>query len=129
MLPIATRPRRLAVALAAALLMAGCTGVTPPGAANFSTVPAKGQVTKGGQPVASGILVFVPVLDGGSDQQATSAVQSGSFALVSGGDKDGAMPGSYRVELQNDLGEPVPGAEKVEVQIPEGGSEGLTVAF
>lgn len=123
------RSPRFAAALSATLLLAGCSGIEPPSSAKFSTVPAKGQVTNDGQPVADGILIFEPIVDGGSMQQATSVIEAGSFALISGGDKEGAMPGKYRVSLEDTLGVGVKGTEEVEVEIPADGSESLTVAF
>ena len=77
------------------------------GAAKFSTVPAKGKVTVAGKPVTKGIIVFEPTVDGGSTQQASGEIKSdGTFELRSGGDRQGAMPGKYRVKVESDEAKP-----------------------
>lgn len=120
-------PLGLATLLLAALAV-GCSSVEDPGSANFSTVDVTGKVRAGGKPVAEGIIVFQPIAGGGSSQQATGEVQSGSFTLTSGGARTGAMPGRYRVNLETLQGQPIRSLDPIEVVVPDGGGE-VTVAF
>jgi hypothetical protein len=115
------------LATAALLTLAGCGGADSTTAANFSTVDAKGTITKGGQPIPSGIVTLVPALDGGSTQQAMGEIQAGAFVLNSGGGKTGAMPGKYTVKLEDAQGTSVStGPEPVTVEVPASGGD-LTI--
>ncbi|MFO0907258.1 MAG: hypothetical protein U0794_02670 [Isosphaeraceae bacterium] len=117
------------VALSAmiATTLAGCT-TDDTGKASFSTVTAKGTVTAGGKPVTKGIIVFEPLVDGGSTQQASGEISAeGKFELKSPGDKTGAMPGKYRVKLESDEYKPKKAVEPPTVEVKDG--QDLIVAF
>jgi hypothetical protein len=104
------------------LALAGCSGIESTTSTNFSTVDAKGTITRAGQPIDSGILTLVPTLDGGSTQQAMGEIKAGAFELNSGAGKTGAMPGKYTVKLEDAQGAPVStGPEPVTVEVPASG--------
>lgn len=67
-------------------------------------IPVRGTVTRGGQPVAGAEVTFQPV-------QGSPAIgktnEQGEFLLSTFGDKDGALPGDYRVTIVKN--EPIPG--------------------
>lgn len=89
---------------AATLALVGC-GEGPPSldGDNIATVPAKGRVMlSGGKPLTNGVIRIEPLVDGGSTNQATGEIQGdGSFELRSSPSKTGAMPGKYRVLIEN----------------------------
>jgi hypothetical protein len=122
--------RLAALAIAAVLVnLVGCGGAESTTSANFSTVDARGTITRAGQPIARGIVTLVPSVDGGSTQQAMGEIQAGSFTLNSGGGKSGAMPGKYTVKLEDALGTPVStGPQPVTVEVPSGGGD-LAIAI
>lgn len=57
--------------------------------------PVSGQVTYNGQPLAKGAITFVPETGAG----ATGIIENGSYALSTEGDRDGALPGRYKVTV------------------------------
>lgn len=81
------------IALAAALLLAGC------GSSDKGKVT--GTVTTAGQPVTGGSVSFAPVAEPGAKtpgRVATGAVRSdGSFTLSTDTDNDGALIGRHEV--------------------------------
>ncbi|QDU25410.1 hypothetical protein ETAA8_04780 [Anatilimnocola aggregata] len=94
------RSRNVALALAAALLLAGC------GSSDKGKV--SGTVTSDGQPVSGGSVSFVPVAEPGSSPEAPAAaasgrvatgavLSSGSFSLSTDADEDGALIGRHEV--------------------------------
>lgn len=85
------RSRNAAIALAAALLLAGC------GSSDKGQV--SGTVTAAGQPVTGGSVSFAPVAGSVSaGRVATGAVRSdGSFSLSTDTDEDGALIGRHEV--------------------------------
>ena len=59
--------------------------------------PVSGTVTCNGQPVGNGQIIFLPPNPAG--QQATSKIIGGKFSLTSFAPNDGAMPGTYSVDI------------------------------
>ena len=89
---------------AATLALVGC-GEGPPSldGGTIATVPAKGKVRlSDGKPLTKGVIRIEPLVDGGSTNQATGEIQGdGSFELRSSPSTTGAMPGKYRVLIEN----------------------------
>ena len=54
-----------------------------------------GRVTYNGQPLAKGAIAFVPEKGAG----ATGVIEDGAYALSTEGDRDGALPGKYKVTV------------------------------
>ncbi len=75
------------------------------------TVPATGVVTLDGKPVDGAQVVLVP-----AGQEATGATavtdSSGRFALRAYPEKDGAIPGEYKVQVSKTIQVKVEGAAK-----------------
>jgi hypothetical protein len=94
MLPSRLFLRRSSVVLAAsvALSLASCGGE---GDAFGKRYPVSGTVTYNGQPLEKGAISFVPETGAG----ATGIIEKGSYALSTGGEQDGAMPGKYKVTI------------------------------
>ncbi|MBI3863527.1 MAG: carboxypeptidase regulatory-like domain-containing protein [Planctomycetia bacterium] len=59
--------------------------------------PAKGKLTKGGQPLAGVVVTFTPVGGGPSSSGLTN--DSGAFELLSASGKAGAVAGKHKVTL------------------------------
>ena len=62
------------------------------------TVPAAGVVTLDGKPVDGAQVVFVPAAEGATGAFGTTNA-SGHFSLRSYEEKDGAIPGDYKVQV------------------------------
>ncbi len=73
------------------LFAAGCGSEGAP----LSTV--SGEVTKGGQPVANAMLMFIPQEKGAASAGQTDA--SGRFELKFSDGRPGALPGKHRVVI------------------------------
>jgi hypothetical protein len=89
---------------AATLALVGCTDGPPSlDGGSIATVPAKGRVMlAGGKPLTNGMIRIEPLVDGGSTNQAMGEIQGdGSFELRSSASTTGAMPGKYRVLIEN----------------------------
>jgi hypothetical protein len=102
------RLRRTGLACLTFLALAGC------GDRSKSGPPVRGQVLYRGDPVAGGLIVFVPNPDRGSDGPTATAViePDGSFTLVAADGKPVA-PGWYRVAVAPKAGSvDVPTAER-----------------
>lgn len=99
------KPFRFVLALTAGAALGGCGSSSAPPSldgGSLPTVPAQGMITRGGKPITEGIITLVPVLDGGSTNQASGEIgPDGRFTLSSGGDNDGAVPGKYRVKVES----------------------------
>jgi len=93
----------LAIGLAAAGGCGPSTGHLP------KTVPAKGVVTLDGKPVEGAQVVLVPANEGTTGAFGTSN-SSGRFSLRAFNEKDGAVPGDYKVQV----------SKTVEVKLPGG---------
>ncbi|MDB5313076.1 MAG: carboxypeptidase regulatory-like protein [Gemmataceae bacterium] len=76
------------IVLALAPLLAGCGKENP--------VKVSGTVTLKGQPVEGASVQFVPVAGGGRPAAGTTQTDGG-FSLTTFQDKDGALPGEYKV--------------------------------
>jgi hypothetical protein len=59
--------------------------------------PVTGRVTYKGEPVKKGIITFTPDDPGG--RSATGTIEDGNYALTTMADRDGALPGSYKVSI------------------------------
>jgi major membrane immunogen (membrane-anchored lipoprotein) len=59
--------------------------------------PVRGSVQYNGQPLAKGIISFVPESPTGAG--ATGAIEDGSYTLETGGNSDGAQAGKYKVTI------------------------------
>jgi hypothetical protein len=71
-----------------------------------ATVPASGVVTLDGQPVEGAQVTFVPQGDTTGSGGATASIgataatdRDGRFSLRANGEKEGAVPGSYKVQV------------------------------
>ena len=78
---------------------------------------ASGTVTYKGEPVDHGDIVFSPI-DAAKGRAASAIIDKGSFALTTVSDRDGALPGQYRVTVTSkdvDLSaiKPAPGRSAV----------------
>lgn len=118
-------------AVVAVLAAAGCSEGPPSlQGINIQTVPAQGKVLlANGQPLKGGIVTFEPIE--GSTNQAAGPVQvDGTFELQSGPSNPGAMPGKYRVRVENENGSKTltKNAKKViEVEVPPAGASDLVI--
>jgi hypothetical protein len=93
--------RVLVPCVAAALvgLSGGCATDDP----HPATVPVEGKVTYQGQPVPKGTITFQP--DGG--RPGVGEIQpDGTYRLSTFGDKDGAVPGTHKVMILANTGDP-----------------------
>jgi hypothetical protein len=67
------------------------------------TVPVQGKVTYNGEPVPKGTITFQP--DGG--RPAVGEIQpDGTYRLSTFGEKDGAIPGTHKVMIIANTGDP-----------------------
>lgn len=80
------------------MMVVGCGGADD----NLpATVPAEGVVTLDGQPVSDAAVAFISE---SSNYHATATTDaSGRFALNAFPEKEGAVPGSYKVEVNKTL--------------------------
>jgi hypothetical protein len=81
------------------------------------TVPAEGVVTLDGKPVDGAQVVLVPAADGAHGAFGTTDA-NGKFALRAFEQKEGAVPGSYKVQVSKTVevrlkGPPVDGGDPV----------------
>ncbi|OYV86570.1 MAG: hypothetical protein B7Z73_11525, partial [Planctomycetia bacterium 21-64-5] len=83
----------VAIVSLGSLLALGCSGQKGPATAKVS-----GLVTYKGQPVDGATVVFAPPA-GGRPGTATTDAQ-GRYELSTYGDRDGALPGDYKVTVQ-----------------------------
>lgn len=72
------------------------------------TVPATGVVTLDGKPVDGAQVVIVPAGDGKNGANAVTDA-SGRFALRAYPEKDGAIPGDYKVQVSKTVEVKLPG--------------------
>jgi hypothetical protein len=80
-------------------LSGGCATDDP----HPATVPVEGKVTYQGQPVPKGTITFQP--DGG--RPGVGEIQpDGTYRLSTFGDKDGAVPGTHKVMILANTGDP-----------------------
>ena len=88
--------RRVAVMAAIpVLLIAGCS--RHPASNRPQTVPVKGRLTLGGQPLARATISFQP--DGKGNGASGITDDSGAYALSTFAARDGAVPGKYKVAV------------------------------
>ena len=85
------------IALLAALILS-CPGCGPSTSHLPKTVPASGVVTLDGNPVDGAQVVIVPAAEGTTGATAVTDA-SGHFALRAYPEKDGAIPGEYKVQV------------------------------
>ena len=81
-------------------VLAACVGLLLPACGDRNDAfaqryPVSGQVTYNGQPLPKGVIAFVPEKGAG----ATGIIEDGAYALSTGGDRDGALPGKYKVTI------------------------------
>jgi hypothetical protein len=82
-----------------ALLPAGCS--------KNGLVEVEGTVMLDNQPVADATVLFIP--EGGTGQPAQGVTdEKGRFQLTTFKDKDGALPGSYKVTVSKSVPPPQP---------------------
>jgi len=74
------------------------------------TVPAAGVVTLDGKPVDGAQVIIVPAVDGTTGATAVTDA-SGHFALRAYPEKDGAIPGEYKVQVSKTVQVAIPGAK------------------
>jgi hypothetical protein len=82
------------------LLMVGCSGQKE--LSKPQPYPARGKVTWKGEPVRFAIITFEPTGEGGAEASGRTD-EDGAFVLntMSNDEPDGAVPGQYRVVLEN----------------------------
>jgi hypothetical protein len=74
------------------------------------TVPAEGIVTLDGKPVEGAQVVLVPAAEGTTGAYGTTDA-SGKFALRAFEQKEGAIPGAYKVQVSKTVEVRLPGAK------------------
>jgi hypothetical protein len=84
----------MCIGLAGLLAAGGCSK----GSHLPKTVPASGIVTLDGKPVAGAQVVLVPEGEGATGAYGTSDA-NGKFSLRAYEEKDGAIPGAYKVQV------------------------------
>lgn len=113
----AVRSSMFVLPVCALLAMTGC------GSGGLSTAPVTGKVVMNGQPVKEGVITFVPLGDGNSDEVGKPAsgdvATDGTFTLSTYEDNDGAVVGKHRVMYNVPLSSPV--------EVPEGAHGGPPV--
>jgi hypothetical protein len=98
-----------AILLLVAVISAGGCG---PGGGNLpKTVPAMGVVTLDGKPVEGAQVVLVPPAGAGAKGAYAVTNSSGHFALRAYEEKEGAIPGEYKVQVSKTVEEKLPGAK------------------
>jgi len=98
----------IALALIAAAAFSGCGS----GGGNLpKTVPAMGVVTLDGKPVDGAQVVLVPATDGSTTGAYGITNASGHFSLRAFEQKDGAIPGEYKVQVSKTVAVKLDGAK------------------
>ncbi len=102
--PISVAKSRATMALAAAVCLAVAGGCASSGEEDFpETVPVKGKVSMAGQPLPKGSISFIP----NAGRPATALIQpDGTYVLSTFKEKDGAVPGRFRVTITATTAEP-----------------------
>lgn len=94
--------KRVFALMLAATMLVGCGGPSNP-----PTEPVSGTVTLDGEPVEGAVITFVP--DDSANQAAVARSQEdGSYELTTFASGDGAMAGTYKVQV-------------MKMTLPEGG--------
>jgi hypothetical protein len=75
------------------LLGSGCGG----GDGLEQRYPVSGRVTYRDKPLEQGTIAFLPTND--QERPATGTISNGEYTLSTIGDRDGALPGNYRVTI------------------------------
>jgi hypothetical protein len=103
-IPMSVAKLRAPLALAAAVCLAAAGGCASSGDEGFpETVPVKGKVTMAGQPLPKGSISFIP----NSGRPATALIQpDGTYVLSTFEEKDGAVPGHFRVTVTATTADP-----------------------
>ena len=92
-------PRYIILIVLLALLSAGCS--------KSGTVEVEGTVLLDNQPVPDATVLFIP--EGGTGQPAQGVTdENGKFQLTTFKDKDGALPGAYKVTVSKSVPTPQP---------------------
>jgi hypothetical protein len=111
----------LSLVIGLVVVVVGCG----PNTSNLpATVPAQGVLTLDGQPVDTAAVTFIA--DSGNYHATAMTDASGKFALKAFPEKEGAVPGSYKVEINKtivsagkDAGDAGEGTVNVKLGIPE----------
>jgi hypothetical protein len=101
-----TRQLILAAALPCAVWLAGCGGGATSGP---DVIPVTGKVLKGGQPLGSASVAFMPQSGGAPSYAFTDP--NGAFVLTYNDGREGAVPGPHTVVITTGAPDPV-AAEK-----------------
>jgi hypothetical protein len=91
-----SRPLLAAAAAALGLLASGCgdgSGMEP-------RYPVSGKLTYKGEPVKDAVINFVPV-DGGGRGATGKVAEGGAYTLTTHDPDDGAIPGKYKVTVDD----------------------------
>lgn len=91
MMPNVARAPASTVAVAAAVLLIGCSRTAP------DLAPLSGTVVLDGRPLERGLVQFVP--ESGTGPAAVGSIAGGRFVAETAGQR-GAMPGRYRVRIE-----------------------------
>lgn len=101
------------ILLFALVSVLGCAGETGP-----RTVKATGVVTLDGSPVDKAQVIFIK--DGDSNPSSAMTDAQGNFSLRYNNEKDGAIPGNYKVQVNKTIIEGKGGAEvKISHGLPQ----------
>lgn len=84
------------ICLLGLLLCAGCVGDSGP-----RTVEASGSVTLDGKPVENAQVAFIDA--NASNPAVATTDAAGKFSLKYNGEKDGAIPGVYKVQVSKTI--------------------------
>jgi len=87
-----TRHLFLILAASGAVALSSCGGDEEVFAKRY---PVTGTVTYNGQPLERGTISFIRDKDVGS----IGTIENGTYSMSTGGDKDGALPGKYKVTI------------------------------
>jgi hypothetical protein len=96
----------LSVIILGSLSIAGCGSA---GAHLPKTVPASGVVTLDGKPVDGAQVVLIPTNEGTTTGAFGTTNASGHFSLRAFEEKDGAIPGDYKVQVSKTVEVKLPG--------------------
>jgi hypothetical protein len=92
---------KLATVSVVSVLLASQLGCGPDVSHLPATVPAEGVVTLDGQPVENAAVMFIA--DAGNYHATAMTDATGKFSLRAFDQKDGVVPGSYKVEVNKTI--------------------------
>ena len=103
---------KIIIGCLAVVTLAGCTGEGGP-----ATVNASGVVTLDGKPVEKAQVIFIS--DAGTNPTSAMTDAQGHFSLSYNGEKKGAIPGNYKVQVSKTVME-TKGEGGTEIKLTQG---------